>query len=382
MKKIILLDPNFSADPISDKLLECGYYVIRIGKLTGTPRVKDHEIFIEIDYSNLNDILDFYKKEQVYQIVPGCTDLSFKISNEIGLIINLPGYSETRNIEHLLSKNKLSKFLEDMNIPHPRTLHPPLKSIPESIKAQNWIAKPNIGFSGKDVTKIDFKEEGSSSIKIRKLIENNDFILQEFVNGPLYSFSGILKESKVIQSNVVVEECISSNWKVDLSYIDRSFPTEFKNELVKIAEKISRKTNKISGLIHMQFILSQTGPKVIELIERMPGDLYSQLIEWSDKATFVSGYLSNFLPNQSYNESSGNIKKSLIRVTTNLSSLRKFIKKNSPQSFELIHLTNVKRSNTLNSNINQEVVAFLNFLDDESMKNWLSSDQKYCLYKD
>jgi predicted ATP-grasp superfamily ATP-dependent carboligase len=382
MKKIILLDPNFSADPISDKLLECGYYVIRVGKLTGRPRVKDHEIFIEIDYSNMNEILEFYRKEQVHQIIPGCTDLSFKISNEIGLNLNLPGYSETRNVDYLLSKKKLSKFLEDMNIPHPRTLHSPLKSIPESFKAQNWIAKPNIGFSGKDVTKIDFKEESASSIKIRKLIENNDIILQEFVNGTLYSFSGILKDSKVIQSNVVLEECISSNWKVDLSYIDRTFPTEFKNELVKIAEKISRKTNKISGLIHMQFILSQTGPKVIELIERMPGDLYSHLVEWSDKATFVSGYLSNFLPNQSFNESADNIKKSLIRVTTNSSSLQKFIKKNPPQSFELINLTNVKRSNTLNSNVNQEVVAFLNFLDDESMKDWLSSDQKYCLYKD
>jgi predicted ATP-grasp superfamily ATP-dependent carboligase len=381
MKKIILLDPNFSADPISDKLLECGYYVIRIGKLTGIPRVKDHEIFIETDYSNMNEILDFYRKEQVYQIVPGCTDLSFKISNEIGLNLNLPGYSEKRNIEHLLSKNKLSKFLEDMDIPHPRTLRSPLKSIPQSFKSQDWIAKPNIGFSGNDVTKINFNEENTSSFKIRKLFENSDIILQEFVNGPLYSFSGILKDSKVIQSNIVLEECLGSNWKVDFSYIDRSFPTEFKNELINIAEKISRETNKISGLIHMQFILSLTGPKVIELIERMPGDLYSQLIEWSDKATFVSGYLSNFLPNQSYNERSGNIKKSLIRVTTNLSSLRKFIDKNPPQSFELLHLVNVKRSNTLNSNVVQEVVAFLNFPDDESMKDWLNSDQKYCLYK-
>jgi predicted ATP-grasp superfamily ATP-dependent carboligase len=330
----------------------------------------------------LNEILDFYRKEQVYQIVPGCTDLSFKISNEIGLNLNLPGYSEKRNIEHLLSKNKLSKFLEDMNIPHPRTLHWPLKSIPQSFKSQDWIAKPNIGFSGNGVTKIDFNEENTSSIKIRKLFENSDIILQEFVNGPLYSFSGILKDSKVIQSNIVLEECLGSNWKVDFSYIDRSFPTEFKNELINIAERISRETNKISGLIHMQFILSLTGPKVIELIERMPGDLYSQLIEWSDKATFVSGYLSNFLPNQSYNERTGNIKKSLIRVTTSLSSLRKFIDKNPPQSFELFHLMSVKRSNTLNSNVTQEVVAFLNFPDDESMKNWLNSDQKYCLYKD
>jgi predicted ATP-grasp superfamily ATP-dependent carboligase len=382
MKKIMLLDPNFSADPISDKLLECGYHVIRIGRLTGIPRVKDHEIFIEIDYSNMNDILEFYRKEQVYQIVPGCTDLSFKISNEIGSNLDLPGYSEKRNIEHLLSKNKLSKFLEDMNIPHPRTLHSPLKSLPQSFKSQDWIAKPNIGFSGKDVTKIDFNDKSASSIKIKKLFEKSDIILQEFVNGPLYSFSGILKDSKVIQSNIVSEECLGSNWKVDFSYIDRSFPTEFKKELINIAEKISRETNKISGLIHMQFILSLTGPKVIELIERMPGDLYSQLIEWSDKATFVSGYLSNFLPNQSYNESTDNIKKSLIRVTTKLSSLRKFIDKNPPQGFELFHLTNVKRLNTLNPNVIQEVVAFLKFPDDESMKDWLSSDQKYCLYKD
>ena len=381
MKKIILLDPNFSADPISHKLLESGFKVIRIGKSKRKSRVIKHETFIDIDYSIKKNVLNLFQDERAYQIIPGCTDLSFKMSNEIGIDLNLPGYQKKRSIDHLLSKNKLSIFLEDSYIPHPKTLSGPLKSTPQDLKTHSWIVKPNIGFSGVGVNKIDFGDKKTTFEKIRKSLKNNEYILQEFVSGPLYSFSGILKDSKVTQSNIVLEECINENWKVDLSYIDRSFPTVFKNELIEIAEKISCITKKTTGLIHMQFILSDTGPKVIELIERMPGDLYSNLIEWSEKTTFVSGYLSNFLPNLSFDESISSAKKSLIRVTINLTSLQFFIKNNLVQNFELVHFTPVKRTTNLNSKINQEVVAFLNFPNDEAMKNWSKSDQKYYMFK-
>ena len=381
MKKIILLDPNFSADPISDKLLESGFKVLRVGKLIGTHRVRKNEFFFELDYSNVKSVLNLFQEERVYQIIPGCTDLSFKTSNSIGIKLNLPGYFKQRSIDPMLSKIRLSTFLEDIDVPHPTTLGMPLKSMPKSLKNHDWIAKPNIGFSGKDIVKLNFNEKNTRFEKIRKLIEENRIILQEFVAGPLFSFSGILRDSRIIQSNVVSEECIDNNWKVDLSYIERSVPIKVKNQLIEIAEKISRVNMRSTGLIHMQFILTDTGPKVIELIERMPGDLYSQLIEWSEKANFVSGYLSNFLPNHVFTENLGDCKKSLIRVTINLNSLQQFIKKNSHKYFELLYFTNTKRSTSINKRENQEVVAFLNFTDDESLKTWVGSEQKYFIYK-
>ena len=382
MKKIILLDPNFSADPISDKLIESGYEVLRVGKFVGEKRIKDFEEFIDLDYSNVNKVLEMFKDQNAFQIIPGCTDLSFRISNQIGEFLSLPGYRPFSYIQHLLDKNKLSDFMQKENIPHPLTISKSSSSLPESLLLSDWIVKPEIGFSGRGVRKMNLSAKGASIDYINKYIYDNDLILQEFTEGQLYSFSGIVKNSRIINSTIVLEKCINNKWQVNLSFIDKMFSKNIKKEVIEISEKICRASLKTTGLLHLQFILTPNGPKVIEVIERMPGDLYSQLIEWSTNKNYVSGFLSQYVPIRRSKVNSKISAGYLARVTTSLECLERYKQGSSTNDFILLQSTRIYRHTQNDALSEEEVVAFLSFKNYGDVKNWSESKHTHSLFID
>ena len=362
MIKIILLDTNFSADPISDKLIDLGYEVFRLGKSTNRNRKKDFENLIDLDYSDIKSVLNFCKSRNISKVIPGCTDLSFKVSNIIGRILESPEYISRGNIDHLLNKKSLAKFLAEYGLPHPITLQE-FRSSPLNLNnIKYWIIKPEVGFSGKNIMKIGSQDV--SLIKDLKISIDSDgnSILQEFVEGNLYSFSGILADYKIVQSNIVYEECEENTWKVNLSFVDLNFPKKHLKELIDLTERIAVISGKSTGLIHIQFILSEKGPKILEIIERMPGDLYSQLIEFSGYNNYVQGFLSHYIKNMNFTKfDSTRVKSSpIVRITTKMSDFQNFLKLKI-KDIKVINYTKVERFGSNVQNEDPEVVIFLKF---------------------
>ena len=362
MIKIILLDTNFSADPISDKLIDLGYEVFRLGKSTNRNRKKDFENLIDLDYSDIKSVLNFCKSRNISKVIPGCTDLSFKVSNIIGRILESPEYISRGNIDHLLNKKSLAKFLAEYGLPHPITLQEFRYSPLNLNNIKYWIIKPEVGFSGKNIMKIGSQDV--SLIKDLKISIDSDgnSILQEFVEGNLYSFSGILADYKIVQSNIVYEECEENTWKVNLSFVDLNFPKKHLKELIDLTERIAVISGKSTGLIHIQFILSEKGPKILEIIERMPGDLYSQLIEFSGYNNYVQGFLSHYIKNMNFTKfDSTRVKSSpIVRITTKMSDFQNFLKLKI-KDIKVINSTKVERFGSNVQNEDPEVVIFLKF---------------------
>jgi len=373
MKNILLLDSNFSTDPIADNLLENGFRVIRVGKSTRKNRNDKSENFIYLDYAKTRKVFDIIKNYDVVQVIPGCTDLSFKTSLKIGETLGLVNYSRGKDLEYLGNKLALWHFLQENKIPHPKTLYNPNFETIESLKIRDWVVKPEVGFSGRDVTKINFDAIKRDYNIIARLRKKNNLIFQEFIEGPLYSFSVILKAGKIIQNYVVFEECINNNWQVNFSFIDTSFPDNTRKELTSIAERIARASSKQFGLLHLQFILSKEGPKIIEVIERMPGDLYSELIERSGNDGYVSGYLSQYLPSENFKKFPLRAKTPLARVTTNVKSLENFMRVNPNQAIQLVESYKVNRTSSHKIKIKNEVVAFFNYKNNDFLNIWKDS---------
>jgi hypothetical protein len=375
MKKILLLDTNFSANPISDKLIELGYEVFRVGKLKNQNRKKEFENLIDLDYSDIRSVVNFCKSKNISKVVPGCTDLSFKASNIIGSILEIPEYINRGSIDHLLNKKSLAKFLAEYGLPHPITLQE-FKSIPLDVThIKDWIIKPEVGFSGKDIMKIEAQDV--SIIKDLRIPTDtySNSILQEFVVGNLYSFSGILADYKIVQCNIVYEECEENTWKVNLSFVDLEFPKNYLKELIELTERIAKISGKSTGLIHIQFILSEYGPKILEIIERMPGDLYSQLIEFSGCNNYVKGFLSHYIRINNFTkcDSTPAHPSPIVRITTKMSVFQNFLKVKR-KDIKVIEYTKVERFGSNPQNEDPEMVIFLNFDDFTSLKTWINSN--------
>ena len=94
---------------------------------------------------------------------------------------------------------------------------------------------------------------------------------------------------------IVKEECLSNQFRVDLSYIkdeaDKSInELALKEEIKELA--ISMRLSK--GIIHFQIINRDGKSFFLECMRRLPGDLYSRLVELSSGWKYHCSYLAPF----------------------------------------------------------------------------------------
>ncbi|MCG6414187.1 ATP-grasp domain-containing protein, partial [Vibrio fluvialis] len=144
-----------------------------------------------------------------------------------------------------------------------------------------YICKPVDAFSGRGVSVIDGMDIDSvanADEVARSVSHTGRSLFETFVEGQLYSYSAFIEQRKVVESFVVIEGSSSNPYAVDTSYVDDEFNEDARAVLKKSIEAIAQHLQLRDGLVHLQFILADGQPYLIEITRRCPGDLYSKLI--------------------------------------------------------------------------------------------------------
>lgn len=302
MKNVLLVDTNFSSNPIYEYLVKNKYKVFIIGGRKDDFMAKSCVNYIHADYSDEICLGKIIKEYKIDYIVPGSNDLSYEICSrfsEENFAINI---DNTSIIIQLFNKKIFRDFSEKNNIPVPKTYS---KEYIKKEKLKNQIiVKPVDSFSGKGITLIkssERDEELESAIQIaEENSRNKQYIIEEFVTGQLYSHSAFIEKKKIINDFFVKEYASVNPFVVDTSFVCFDFDNTIANQIRGNIEKIADMLNLSDGLVHTQFILNQDNFKywLIEITRRCPGDLYSKLIEYSTGFPYSEKYTSYFLKNK------------------------------------------------------------------------------------
>ena len=296
MKKILLLDSNFSSLPIFNYLIQLGYtvYTIGINKSDVLCELNKDFHFYE-DYSNLFTLKNIIDKHNIDLFIPGCNDLSYEMCVKLNDYYNVIQIESLRNAQIINTKNLFRKFSHSNDIPSPKLIE-----VGEVNSFDRVIVKPCESYSGKGVSIID-KSRYLSSLEegikyAKKNSRDNNFLIEEFVEGDLFSYSCFIENKKVIEDFVVREKCIKDQFRVDTSYFDYKFSENIKTDIKTQIEKISHLLDLKDGLLHLQFILDRNSDfYFIELTRRCPGDLYSLLIQKTTNYEYIKNYVNGFL---------------------------------------------------------------------------------------
>lgn len=314
--KILLLDTNVSSYPIYEYLVSEGYEVFVAGINPNDCLALRSENYLHIDYSKLEEVEKVYKNYKIDLVVPGCNDVSYKISSLFAEKFNLPLNIDSPEINSIINeKDKFKKLaLEfDINVPQPIEFNNLLDCEYEKV-----IVKPTDSFSGKGITILSKNNFDKIELAIIEAINNSNsqsYIIEEYFEGQLYSHSAFIENGSIVQDFIVEEHCFNYQFAVDTSWLIPN--NEFVN-LELIREQIQKIVNALdlcNGLIHTQFIMNKNVIKILEVTRRCPGDLYSLLIEYSTGFKYAQQYIENILKINSRNESVLNTKK-FIRQTT------------------------------------------------------------------
>jgi len=293
MKKILLLDTSFSVKPIYDYLLKTGNEVFLVGGNPSDALAKSVKNYINLDYSNAEDVKSLIKKLSIDYLVPGGNDLSYKICSEMSQELDFYNIDSIEVNEIINNKEKFRLFAYDIN------LHVP------HIVAQNEInnhlpviIKPVDGYSGHGTTVIyeDNNNKINDAINFaKKYSKTNHYLIEKFVQGQLYSHSAFIVNGEIIIDFIVEEHCIANKYVVDTSRVifdfDKSVLTNIRKDITAMVKKLCL----CDGLIHTQFIFDGTFFWLIEVTRRCPGDLYSKLIEFTTGFPYAEYYARPFI---------------------------------------------------------------------------------------
>lgn len=290
--KVLLLDPAFAAVPIHDYLMEIGCEVWTIGNRVHDPLALAYpERWINGDYSDVALVSELLRKHSFDALVPGCTDVSMDTFVRVGL---QPHYRYTLEADQILNKKSLFRRLcGELDLPAPRTV--PIEPLPDKGR---YICKPADSFSGRGVTVFDAADRSAAEDAIanaKKYGPSGEIVCEEFVEGQLLSYSAFLEGGMVDTAYIVREGSRYDSVAVDTSYVLNDYSPTHTEQVRDAVEAVCRRLDLCNGLLHVQFI--DTGDRIalIEMTRRCPGDLYSELIDYSTGQPYAARYASYFV---------------------------------------------------------------------------------------
>lgn len=293
MKKVLLVDTNYSSAPILDYLIAADFDVFVCGANPNDFLAKTAKNYINIDYSNMDAMRTLIKEMEISYIVPGCNDKSYKVCSELSQDGQFAGLDKPEIVETINNKEKFRAFAKKVGLPVPGVF-----TTGDEITTWPVIVKPVDAFSGRGMTVVHEPNEEllSSAIELAKQYSGTKTcIIEQFMDGQLYSHSAFWADGAVDMDFIVEEYGTANPFVVDTSYVVQDFPTEV---LCEIREKVclmARELNLVDGLIHTQFIMQGSSFYFIEITRRCPGDMYSRLIESSTGFQYADAYMRGFL---------------------------------------------------------------------------------------
>jgi hypothetical protein len=133
-------------------------------------------------------------------------------------------------------------------------------------------------------------------LRSRQYSQTGTALLEEFVEGELFSYSAFISQGRVVCAFHVAEFGSVNPFVVDTSFVIPA--PAFTPELQHFTERLVKELGIDGGLMHLQYIANEDQFWIIEPTRRCPGDLYSRLIQLSTGYPYAEAYVSSFLSRQ------------------------------------------------------------------------------------
>ena len=293
-KKALLVDTNRGSYPFINVLHREGWHITSIGSSSDAPLVTFCDHYIKADYSQVSELQRIIDNGGYCAVIPGCTDASYLACAQISQT-QRRGIDSLDVVDKLFQKDALRKLASELQITQPRQL-----TEFQALQDISVIVKPVDGFSGGGITLLRRPTLDSlhRAIEDASLLSPSEHaLIEEFVEGQLYSHSAFLLNQMIDIDFFVQEDCTDHPFAVDTSCIALDLAEDVKVQVRNEIERLAHHLLLVDGLLHTQFLLRDGTAYLLEITRRHPGDLYGLLIEYSTGFDYSTRYLNSFLPN-------------------------------------------------------------------------------------
>jgi biotin carboxylase len=292
MKRTLLVDTNRAAVPIFRALQDLGHQVWVVGADPEQPLAKLASNYTQLDYSDKSQLAAFVDKQGFNYLVPGCTDLSYRVCAEINQC-RFPGLDTPETTNTINRKLAYRQLAGELGLPSPQVFTPQ-----QAAEADAVVIKPVDAFSGRGMSVLQrptADKLDQAMQHARQASSSNEVIIEEYITGQLYSHSAFFRDGKVIADFIVQEDCVVNPFTVDVSRVVDDYPLDMLNSIRRDISRLCCALKLRDGLLHTQFIRRADHYWLIESTRRCPGDIYALLIELTTGYPYAASYAAPFI---------------------------------------------------------------------------------------
>lgn len=291
-KKLLIAGGGFADIPLIHAAKKLGYYVITSGNRPEELGHIESDEYYPADFSDPEAMLNLAEELKINAICSCSNDFSAISSAYVAEQLDLPGHDSYETTKLLHHKDSYREFALSKGIPTPKAKgFSDLKSALVYIKGLNFplIIKPVDLTGGKGISTIyDFSEANKALANAFSISKSKRVIIEEFIVGTRHGFSAFIWEGKVVFHFTDNEHYYQNQYLVSAASTPSIVSTKVINTLIYYVEKIALLLSLKTGVFHVQFILQNDVPIIIEICRRSPGDLYTKFVEYATGIDYPS----------------------------------------------------------------------------------------------
>lgn len=278
MKKVLLLCASHNDLGTIRALKKLNYYIISTGNVFGLVGQNLTDEYIQMDYSDKDKILELAKEKKIDAICQCCNDFGVYTAAYVAEKLELPGYDSYETTLILHNKDRFKKLAKKIKLLSPET-----ESFCNKADAMRWlenadfpiIIKPTDASAGNGIQKVDTIEDVANAVDYAfSKSRCHKIVIEPYIDGTQHGFCTFLVNQKVVASCSNDEYSLLNPYRVEID----TFPADNNNETERILiaeiETIAQKLALHDGIFHLQYIMKDGMPYIIEVMRRVPGNMY------------------------------------------------------------------------------------------------------------
>nr|VFK28826.1 MAG: Biotin carboxylase [Candidatus Kentron sp. MB]VFK33964.1 MAG: Biotin carboxylase [Candidatus Kentron sp. MB]VFK76527.1 MAG: Biotin carboxylase [Candidatus Kentron sp. MB] len=294
MKRILIAGGGYADIPLILAAKSLGFYTITSGNRTEDLGHRYADETRLVDFSDKEAMLGIARALDIDAICACCNDFSALSCAYVAEHMGLPGHDPYHTAKILHHKDLYRAFAKEHGIPSPKAEG--FSSLETAVRGMDGfqfpvIIKPVDLSGGKGISRIERFDDGRVALeKAFAWSRARRVVIEEFIDGNRHGLSTFVRDGKVVFFFNDNEHYFLNPYLVSAASTPSMAPKSIAIRLCDYVEKLASILSLGAGIVHLQYILRDDEPFIIEICRRAPGDLYTRFVSHAtgvDYPTFI-----------------------------------------------------------------------------------------------
>lgn len=298
-KKILILGGSHRDIPLIKASQKLGYLVITLANQDSYLGHQFADKYYKINFNDLNAVKNIITKEKIDFLVPGCGEESYIKTVELANELNIGNFDSLETAKIIHNKWLFKTFCLKNSISTPKGFYYNKNSSLNDL-TYPLVVKPTNLSGGRGVEVVQGINELKVALASAQRLSDDVFI-EEFIDGELIAYSIFIQNQKILYSFIGKDDVYLNKYLIATAYpikLDQKVLNKLNTDIEKLADRLLL----VDGMFHLQVLVQNNTPYIIDVTRRIPGDFFPDLIEYCDEVKYSQAVIKSYTTGKIKNE--------------------------------------------------------------------------------